>query len=222
MRRHIQIEKVDVPEGKKGDWTVEKFTTSHFSFGYALQGRPVPKGETFTRLMRGDTLVMSDTPAEQRDHYEFFYQAKGNVLIAGLGLGMILDAVAKKPEVKHITVVELSKDLIDLVGPTYTERYGKKVLFIDADFMTIEPPKGMRYDAVWVDIWDTIDADNLPAMAKLQRRWRRFSDWVGFWARREALRQRREERERQEFRDVFRSRSLENAFDQLSKGDIKI
>ena len=46
-------------------------------------------------------------------------------------------------------------------------------------------PKGTRYDAVWLDIWDTIGGDNLPEMTKLKRRFSRHTNWLGCWAERD-------------------------------------
>src|SRR3990167_8481675 len=69
---------VDVPEGASGVWRVERFTVSDddirlFNLRCAFQpggGRWMIKPGTYTRLTCGSQLVMSDTPAEKRDHRE--------------------------------------------------------------------------------------------------------------------------------------------------------
>lgn len=210
----MSIEKVNIPVGEKGEWKIEKFKVEHLAFSYALEGRPVPLGE-YTRLIRGEkTLVMSDTPAEQRDHYGFYYRAKGEVLIAGLGIGMILEAVIKKPEVAKVTVIEISQDLIDLVAPTYKARYGDRLEVICADALEWKPPKGKVYDAAWFDIWDTITEDNLPDMRRLTRRYGKAAAWKGCWVRHLCERQARETREAEAFRRAWQS---PNVFGDLSK-----
>jgi hypothetical protein len=174
------IDKVDVPEGKKGNWTVERFTLDRSPIYDALKGRSIAPG-TYTRLMRGGSVVMSDTPAEQRDHIGFAIKARGHVLINGLGIGMCLGAALKKPEVTKATVVEIDPDVIELVGPHYMK--DPRVEIINASAFDYEPPKGVRYGAVWHDIWDDICTDNLPEMHKLHRKYGRRADWQGSWGR---------------------------------------
>ena len=137
---------------------------------------------TYTRLVherRG--VVMSDTPAERRDHVEFVVRAKGHVLINGLGLGMCLAAVLARPEVVRATVVEADPDVVALVGPHYAG--DPRVEIVRADAYEYRPPKGVRYGAVWHDIWDTITSENLPGMTRLHRKYGRRAEWQGSWAR---------------------------------------
>lgn len=111
----MMIEAVTVPEGERGDWKVERFTIEANSPGtmyFALRGRAIHPG-TYSRLKhRKRGVVMSDTPAERRDHMGFVWKAKGHVLINGLGIGMCLAAALKKPEVTKATVVEIDPDEI--------------------------------------------------------------------------------------------------------------
>lgn len=90
-----------VPEGKSGDWKVEKFTVSEEEarfnnaramFSFSSRGRFIEAGE-YTRLMKENTVVMSDTPAELDDHRWFISHAHGNVLINGLGLGVVVQGL---------------------------------------------------------------------------------------------------------------------------------
>jgi predicted membrane-bound spermidine synthase len=124
---------------------------------------------------------MSDTPSEIRDHRGAIYNARGHVLIFGLGIGMVAKAILDKPEVTKVTVVDLSPDVIKLVGPTLLAKYGDKLEIIEADALTWKPPKGVRYGAVWADIWDEISEDNLKEMSTFNRRYGRLSDWHGNW-----------------------------------------
>lgn len=174
------LEKVEIPEASKGAWRVEKFKVDRNDLHSMLRGRGVPVGQEFTRLMRGDVVVMSDTPAEMRDHFAPVHRAKGSCLINGLGIGMVLKAVLKKPEVTDVTVVELSQDVIDMVAPHYAD---ERVTIVCADALTFQPPKGKRYQMVWHDIWDYICGDNLPQMHALHRKYGRRADWQGSWCR---------------------------------------
>lgn len=184
-----------VEPGSKGNWKIEEFVVSEddarfFNLRDAIkgQGRGIEPG-TYVRLLRTNsswaTTVMSNTPAEIADHEEFIWNAKGHVLVAGLGLGVVLQMLLEKTDVKKITVVEISEDLIDLVGPYFND---ERIEIIQADIFEYQPPRGIRYGAVWFDIWDHICSDNLKEIYKLERKYRRRSDWVGSWCKEECKR----------------------------------
>jgi len=180
------IDSVFIPEGRRGPWAVKRFAvtaqqSAFASLRAAINGGrgAVPAGK-YTQLVhdrRG--LVMSDTPDEKRDHYEAVYRAKGHVLINGLGLGMVLTAILKKPDVSRVTIVEIDEDVIGLVGSHFSDE--RLTIVHDSAFL-YQPPKGERFGAVWHDIWDNICTDNLPEMTRLKRRYGRRADWQGCWS----------------------------------------
>lgn len=187
------IEKVNIPEATRGAYRIESFTTECEDFHSTLRGRGVPVGERFTRLMRGGTVVMSDTPSEMIDHYTAVHAAKGSCLINGLGIGMVLGAILRKEGVTDVTVVELSPEVIEMVAPSYQDR---RVTIVQADALKYKPPVGKRYQMVWHDIWDYICADNLPQMRALHRKYGRRTDWQGSWCR--SLCERAEQQDKKE------------------------
>ena len=174
-----------VPPGKSGEWYIEQFIIDKqgSAFSSLRIGGYVPEGE-YTKLVRGKSNrsgpIMSDTPKEKLDHMEFFLEATGRVLINGLGLGCALNVVLHLPGVAEVTVIELSPDVIRLVAPSFPD---PRVTIIEADARTWTPPRGVRYGAVWHDIWDSICGDNLPEMKSLHRRYGRRTNWQGSWAR---------------------------------------
>lgn len=183
--------KVDIPAGQSGDWRVEPFTVSEEDekwgrlramVSFSSRGRYVPAGN-YTRLMHRGEVVMSDTPDEIDDQWEIIYHAKGNVLINGLGLGVVAVSCLEKPEVSHVTVVELSPDVIKLVGTHLQAKYGDRLTIVEDDALTWKPPKGSYYDAVWHDIWTNICSTNLPEMHTLHRRYGKRAGWQGSWCR---------------------------------------
>lgn len=190
MSRYTETYKVDVPEGKSGVWSIEKFTVdakeasldrvlSTFSFGGC--GRSVPAG-TYTSLKRRGDLIMSDTPDEIRDHIHFIVNSHGHVLIAGLGIGMVLNAVAMREEVTKVTIIENSADVIKLAADHYRAKpYGKKLEIVQADIFDWKPAKGTVYDVAWFDVWDNLCLDNLKEMATLHRRFSRIAKNKGSW-----------------------------------------
>jgi len=193
------MQKVTVPEGKSGDWEVHKFTVSESDSTWSVfsYGGRAPSPGDYTRLVCNKCTIMSDTPAEMGDHWEPVHKAKGHVLINGLGLGVVLLNCMIKPEVEKATVVEISPDVIKLVGPHYQDMFGSKVEIINDDALTFKPPKNVKYGMVWHDIWPTICGDNNDEMSKLHRRYGRRAEWQGSWARyyvKQALREDRNSR----------------------------
>lgn len=184
--------KVDVPEGRIGDWTVERFEITEgkakfYNLRLSLHGtghRSVRPGN-YTRLIHNSHLIMSDTPAEIRDHLRIIGMAKGNVLLNGLGLGLVLQACLLKPEVDHVTVIELAPEVIALVEPHLRERFGDRFTVHEADALIWTAPKNSRWDVVWHDIWNNLCTDNLPEMHRLHRRYGQRCDWQGSWSREE-------------------------------------
>lgn len=174
------MEKVVLPDMKRGVWEIKNTVVDRMDYHSFLRGRGVPLGESFAVLTRDGSLVMSDTPAEMWDHRLPVIRAFGSCLINGLGIGMVLKNVLLKPDVKDVTVVEISQDLIDMVSPHYAD---PRVEFVCADAFEYRIPKGKRYQMVWHDIWDNICEDNLPEMIKLHRKYGRHSDWQGSWSR---------------------------------------
>lgn len=174
---------VTVPDGVCGNWRVETFTVSEKEARFAninVRGYQMIYPGTYKRLMRGKTVVMSNTPMEVRTNMGFIFRARGNVLVNGLGLGMVLTAILGNPDVSAVTVIEKHAEVIQLVGPSFTD---SRVSIIHADALEWKPPPGIRYDAVWHDIWDDITEDNLPDMKLLSRRYGRRANWQGCWAR---------------------------------------
>lgn len=129
-------------------------------------------------------LMMSDTAAEQRAVYGLIHNARGRVLIAGLGLGMCVVPLLKSPRVERVTVIEVCQSVIDLVAPHIDH---EKLDVIRADIYTWKPKRGAKYDTIFLDIWPTINADDLPGITKLKRKFTRYKapgGWLGVWEER--------------------------------------
>jgi hypothetical protein len=188
--------RVSVPEGSVGEWSVSQFEITKDTpdaLYYAIHGRPIPPG-TYTRLTRGGTgrgnVIMSDTPAEVRDHFEILYKLRlaepeTHVLIHGLGLGMVLGAALRNPNVAHVDVVEIAAEVIALVAPTYSS--DPRLTIHEGDAFTYRWSTWKRWDIVWHDIWPNLCTDNLGEMATLHRKFGRRCDWQGSWGK-ESLR----------------------------------
>ena len=175
----------DIPNGQSGMWKVEDFevpenSLENMRLAFQPGGRTVKPGN-YKKLTRNGKLIMSNTQAEMQDQSYFVYKAHGNVLINGLGLGCALAKILEKEDVKFVTVIENSKDVIKLIAPFFKE--DSRVNIIHSDAFEWKPPKGVRYNAVWHDIWDDICGDNLPEMTKLHRKYGRRTDWQESWCK---------------------------------------
>lgn len=151
---------------------------------------------TYKKLVIRNEVVMSNTHMERITNTEFVKKAKGNILINGLGLGMVLEKLLEKHEkegcIEHITVIEKNPIVIELVGSHYADN--PMITIIEADALEYKPPVGMKYGAVWHDIWTFITSDNLEDMKKLHRKYGRRTEWQGSWARSECEYQKSRER----------------------------
>jgi hypothetical protein len=191
-----------VPEGEKGDAKVKHYTISERE-AQASRLRMMATGGreqaanvgTFAQLFVGGQLVMSDTDMERDTNRSFVGGARGKVLVAGLGLGLILLPVLRKAKVEHVTVVELSQDVINLVEPHVRRAAGnaaaEKLAVIQADIFDWKAPKGARYDVIYFDIWPTLCTTNLKEMTRLHRKFgcrKAKGGWMDSWGRYDLLR----------------------------------
>jgi hypothetical protein len=146
----------------------------------------------FARLWVGKHMMMADTHPERVSCLDVVREARGHVLIAGLGLGMILWPIAAKPEVESITVLERYRDVIRLVRP----HIPKRVRVVNVDAFRYRPRH--RFHTIFLDIWPLISPANLLDMLRLERRYRRFlaaGGWMKSWQREVCERMAREELE---------------------------
>lgn len=158
-------------------------------------GAYCPEG-TYATLRIGHTLMMSDTDMERRSNRGVVINSQGDVLIAGLGLGMILHPILARPQVRSVTVIEKYQDVIDLIRPTLP---AEKLTIVCADIHHWTPEKTTQFSTIYFDIWPTINTDNLATINQLHRRFRKYllrggETWMGSWMHEELKRRKRRER----------------------------
>lgn len=191
-----------IPEGKRGSIEIVHFEIGEPEASYtrmraaATGGReqPIPKG-SYCRLMVDGDVMMSDTPAERRENTGLIVNAKGDVLIAGLGIGMVIIPLLAKTTVKSVFVVEKSYDVIDLVeAPLRKElarRFGEERSYdlgvMEGNIFEWEPPQGEKWDTLYFDIWADKCTDNLKEMATLHKKFGRRKTskdaWMDSWCK---------------------------------------
>lgn len=175
-------------DGKVGD-----FELTHFEIGekdlYAMF-HGIPSGK-FIRLTHHGEVVMSNTNMEKRTNREFVRNAHGNVLIGGLGIGLILLAIQDKEDVKQITVVEKNAEVIELVGKQLP--LNSKVHIVNDDVFEYKPL--FKCNTIYMDIWNYINEDVYEKQMKpLISRYRRYlvsksedeNRYIDCWCKRQA------------------------------------
>jgi spermidine synthase len=117
-----------------------------------------------------DECVMSNTWMEMQTNKPFTDVAQGDILIGGLGLGLIVMDIQARREVKSITVVELEKEIIDLVVPQLP--LNSKVKVVNASIFDYVPER--KFDMIYFDIWNRTCSENWEQMKTLHRKFRKY------------------------------------------------
>lgn len=154
----------------------------------------------YVRLHVGGDLMMSDTRMEKRSNSDFAHHANGRVLIAGLGIGLILNSLKEKvksKEITSITVVEKSKDVIDLVSPYFMDI---PIKYVNEDIFEYKTKE--KFDTIYFDIWPVISEDNLEDIKLLHNKFKNNLDrtygnhWMNSWMNEHLKRERRRNKSR--------------------------
>ena len=176
-------------DGKVGDFRREHFEMKESDFCARFRNG-IPMGR-YVRLTHGSECVMSNTPMEKRTNRDFVANAHGNVLIGGLGIGLILLAIQDKEDVKQITVVEKNKEVIELVENQLP--LNSKVHIVNDDVFEYKPL--FKYNTIYMDIWNYINEDVYNEQMKpLISRYRRYlvpksedeNRYIDCWCKRQA------------------------------------
>lgn len=135
-------------------------------------------GKEYIQLYKRDEgVMMSDHPSETMSNQDFINKAYGDVLIFGLGLGVIIFPLLEDKDIKSITVVEYDLGVIDMVGQII-KKYdtGNKVTIIHGDAFKQHElfPQSRRFDTIYFDIWIKIDDEAFSQMEELHNLYRKF------------------------------------------------
>ena len=155
---------------KQGNAAIEHFTVWEHDFRAIYRDGLEPNKE-YVRLMIDGEIMMSDAPMEKETNYEAVSEAHGDVLVGGLGIGLILLPMQEKEEVKTITIIEQNQNVIDIVGSQLP--LNDKVKIIHADIFDHNPTR--KFDCVYLDIWPDICTDNADGMKMLIKK---YSDYL--------------------------------------------
>ena len=96
-------------------------------------------------------IVMEDSPRELRRHLPIWMHGKGHILKTGLGLGCVVRGLLTKADVEHISVVEIDKDIIRIIGEEFKDN--NRVSIYHADALEFDYNSIPKLDFAWHDIW---------------------------------------------------------------------
>ncbi|MFT6324463.1 MAG: spermidine synthase [Halieaceae bacterium] len=133
----------------------------------------------YRELLINGELHMSDIPIELYQYEPYFENYRGDVLIMGMGMGVINDLTDYK-KVTSMDIVELYPGVVDL-----NKSYPNTNVII-ADGRSFVPTK--LYDVIWIDIWNLLHKKNLPEMRQMKEKFEKYlkpGGWVDCWGRRE-------------------------------------
>lgn len=136
-----------------------------------------------TALRQNGEFWMTDNPAEANTTDPCVEKAHGNVLTFGLGIGYFVYMCLLKPEVKSVTVVELSESVINMfkkyILPQFPKDkevhiiHGNAFDYFNKDFID-------QFDYTFVDVWKNHE-DGYGMIEKMLEQYLPPYEDVDFW-----------------------------------------
>jgi hypothetical protein len=123
-------------------------------------------------VMADGTLWMSDVPQERLMMLNNAQASRGCTLVGGLGLGLYPQYAL--PQVESLRIVEREAAVCRLVEPIVRVAAAPHEVDLVVEVGDVEAvlcaPPTTRYDTIFLDIWDRLDAAHLPAINRLRDR----------------------------------------------------
>ncbi|MPM72010.1 hypothetical protein SDC9_118983 [bioreactor metagenome] len=134
-------------------------------------------------LWQKHKVWMIDAPSEAKTIDPYAAKAAGDVLTFGLGIGYFIFMAMRNPQVKSLTVIENSSEVIALFQkyllPQFAGNTPLKIVCGDAyDYFNSEYMK--RFDYVFVDIWQS-NQDGLTCIERMLESYNPPIEQVDFW-----------------------------------------
>jgi hypothetical protein len=155
---------IDIPEGKSGDFEIKHEYTepgtilptanlrTAFLGGDKITDVIFPERQRWHKLLEDGNTWMTDWPIEVFQMRKEVAHFRGDILIGGLGLGVVASILCQRKRVGLITIVEKSADVINLVGP-HIEKLSRRIQIIHADLFDFLKTTEDKYNFAFYDIW---------------------------------------------------------------------
>lgn len=151
---NCSIETTDYPAGSK----LAVIPSNYESYLKGLSYKVIQLEQPFTcyNLYDGDEIIMLNSGIEIYNQYIPYLKAKGNVLIGGLGLGLLSRLLCEKEGVSKVTSIEYNEDVITLCGFEH-----EKSEIIHGDFFAyIRNNDLTQFDYIYIDTHSNNDVNN--------------------------------------------------------------
>jgi len=179
---------INIPEGKSGKFQIKNqaFPPGH-EFNLSSDRNKILGGQNRGAIVldkpyiisslseTGQGVWMTNLPVEQAQHKEALIGFHGNVLVGGLGLGLAVTILSANKRVRSVTVVEKSRDVIDLVWEHLNiNRFKCEIVPLDLfEYLTDDNRVFLDFDFGFYDIWqsdsETTFFDTVVPLRKLSR-----------------------------------------------------
>lgn len=166
---------VQIPEGKVGAYEIRhmrhpagkpvltsNFRTAIFR-GQADKNLVFDRETVWHELLEDGVRWMSDLPIEQIQHDQELEEFCGECLVGGLGIGYAVNVLAARASVTKVVVVEISPEIVELVGPHIIDPDGKVEIVTEDLFDYLRRgrklfeeegcPNELYFDWAFYDIW---------------------------------------------------------------------
>lgn len=145
--------------------------------------RALDEDVTSIYLLQDDIDWMLDAPSEAMTNDPIAKKAYGNVLTFGLGIGYFTYMCMLNKEVKSITIIEKSEELVDMfkkfIYPQFPSNVQVNIIVGDAyDYYNKEYLE--QFDFIYSDIWRSND-DGLECITKLLEQYHNPNKDIYFW-----------------------------------------
>lgn len=135
--------------------------------------------------INSNKAMMSNHESETKTNQKFLDAAKGDVLIFGLGIGLIIFPLLEDDDITSITIIEIDNGLIDMVGKIIKQKdIYSKLEIINSDAFEYNNLISKKYDTIYFDIWATIDEKAINEMYQLQSLYKKSLNdfgWIDSW-----------------------------------------
>lgn len=134
-----------------------------------------PGKEHMFLISKSEGTMMTDYPDEKITNQKFIDNAYGDVLIFGLGIGLIVFPLLDEESVHSITIIEKDPELPLLVEPIIKQYDSfSKVKIENGDAFSYAENINQKYDTIYFDIWARITDESFEEMDRLHELYRPF------------------------------------------------
>lgn len=172
MRKYVDINQLYPSFINIGGLFITKRKCDQISnFITEYYGDLVECSDEFTLLTNSSgEVIMSNGKVELLSNYEFIQNAEGDIIVFGLGLGLIIFPLLSCNLVKSITIVEKNDKIINYVGSVVKKMdLENKVSLIHSDAHSFVSSEKNSFDYIYFDIWNSLNENSFEEMEQIQK-----------------------------------------------------